>query len=126
MLKQKKKPLNFCAGITDVGKIVKLLCSINLLMLLCGCAVTDNGTTHHFIFGFGVVSVNNAHTNIAIVQKATAFGIYGGTGPGGKIGVGYMNRQTIEVVTNSNLIISVDSKPGKQVIISIPCAQHLQ
>jgi len=107
-----------------VGRIVKFLCTITLLSLLCGCAATDgSGTTKHFILGFGWVSVNNAHTNLAVVQKVNAVGIYGGTGPGSKFGVGYMNRQIIEVVTNANLVIEVDSV-GKPIKITIPCAQH--
>lgn len=106
------------------ARIVALLCTITLLSLLCGCSSTDSsGTTHHYVVGFGVVSVNNAHTNIATVQKINAVGIYGGTGPGGKFGVGYVNRQIIEVVTNANLVIEVDSV-GKPIKITIPCATH--
>lgn len=105
-----------------MGKIVTFLCTIIFLSLLCGCAATDGGgTTKHFILGFGWVSVNNAHTNLAVIQKVNAVGIYGGTGPGSKFGIGYVNRQTIEVVTNANLVIEVDSLK-----ITIPCVQHFQ
>jgi hypothetical protein len=117
------KRWTYCAGTTVVGKIVTFLCTIAVLLLLCGCTSTSGGTTRHFIFGFGWVSVNNSQTNLAIVYKVNAVGIYGATGAGGKVGIGYMNQQVIEVVTNANLVIEVDSV-GKPIKITIPCEQH--
>lgn len=103
------------AGVRTLTSCV-LLC---IGLLLSGCTTNKNGVTRHFIFGFGVVTVNNAQTNLAIVQKATTLGFYGSTSPYAKVGLGYMNLQTIEVVTDSNLVIEVN-----KVRVTIPCVQH--
>lgn len=117
----KRKPSNFCAVTTVAAKLLLLVA----LLATGGCvsSTQKGGTTRHVIFGFGVVSVDNSQTNLAVVQKVSAFGLYGGTGPGAKVGLGYMNRQVVEVVTNANLVIEVDSI-GKPIKITIPCVEH--
>jgi hypothetical protein len=107
------------AGVKTITFYV-LLC---ICVLLCGCTTSKNGVTHHFIVGFGVVSVNNAQTNLAVIQKATMIGVYGNTGPTGRVGLGYMKVQTIEIATNSNLLIDVSSTK-RQIQIIIPCTNH--
>jgi len=112
----KKMLSNFYAATTVVAKFLLLAF---LLAGVCGCASSKEGITRHFIIGFGVVTVNNSQTNLAILQRTTALGIYGSTSPYSKIGLGYANFQTIEVVTNSNLLIEVDRSK-----ITIPCTNH--
>jgi len=84
--------------------VTKLLAAV-LLFLLVGCTVERNGTVHHVILGFGVVSVNKTASG-ATVTRARVLGLYCREAPG-TCAAGYASQTTIEVPTNSNVVIEV-------------------
>ncbi len=76
-------------------------------------SVNDGGTTHHLIFGFGVVSVNSGTNHQAEVVNSNVLGLHISNGPGLKMGVGYASQSVVSISTNANVVIEVDRRPGK-------------
>lgn len=73
--------------------------------MLTGCAIERNGTVHHVIIGFGVVSVPKTN-DLAQVTKIRAVGVYAGNLIGPSCAAGYLSS-TVTVVKQTNVLIEI-------------------
>lgn len=95
--------------------------ALAVCLLCAGCmSFNRNGTTHHVIIGFGIVSVNNTNNAAATVIKSQAIGLNLSDGAGTKLGLGYSSTTVVKVHTNENVIIEVYDMPGKPLTVNIP------
>ena len=84
-------------------------------------SISKNGTTHHVILGFGIVSVNSTNTAAADVIKTQVIGLgFNDSGAGAHFDLGYGVTTVVRVVTNQNIVIEVSDVPGKPLTVNIP------
>jgi hypothetical protein len=82
---------------------VRYSASAAVTALICGCLsgclkVNDaDGTTHHVILGFGVVSVKQAPDNAMTVTNSNVLGLHVTDQSGTKVGLGYSSTLTTTV-----------------------------
>ena len=88
-----------------------------LALLLSGCALRSGKQTR-LIIGFGIVSVSDTNTNVALVTRTKAIGFSVSDQPGLKFGAGYSSSVVVAVKTNANLLIEVDDRPGEPLKVS--------
>src|SRR4051812_4857241 len=77
----------------------------------CSLPVKHGSTTHFFVLGFGIVSVNT-NNSAACVTRMQNLGAYVAADPAFKIGVGLSSYTSVSVVTNAEDVrIEVRSSP---------------
>lgn len=76
-----------------------------MALLANGCVVKKSGRTHHFIFGFGIVSVSNTNEHAAKIVHSRALGI---AASAGNFNMGWSSTITTHINTNQNLLIEVN------------------
>ncbi|NWF92329.1 MAG: hypothetical protein HXY46_05395 [Syntrophaceae bacterium] len=105
--------------------------SISALMLilltgaLCSCSglkIRDrDGSVHHLIIGFGLVTVpHNAGNCGVLATKAQSLGIHVSDQPGLKFSVGYGSSSTVAVPeTTENIVVEVSQRPFGPLIVEL-------
>jgi hypothetical protein len=99
----------------QAARLGKLLFSLAVLAGVAGCVWHDKGGTHHLILGLGYTIVTT--TNRPGVEVCETSGV-GLTAAQGFTGLGWQrqHRVTIDPQVASNLVLSVQSKPGQLLI----------
>ena len=71
-----------------------------------------NGTSHHVIIGFGVVTVNDPEDKAAVVSNTQSLGISISDRPGLKLGVGYSSSMVTTVENGAEDVrMEISQKP---------------
>ncbi len=76
-----------------------------LLLALMGCAVERKGVVYHVVVGFGVVRVGPTNS-AATVVRTRALGIHAAGAPG-SFAAGYVDQTSVNVKTNSNVLLEL-------------------
>lgn len=81
--------------------------AITLALLMTGCAFKRNGSVHHVVIGFGVISVPCTNA-VAEVTKIKAVGAYAGGGVGPRFALGYVDGTVTSIdASATNVVIEV-------------------
>jgi len=96
-----------------------------IFIILAGCAGIpikfNDGTTHHLIIGFGLVTVKEVPEHPVVITKATAVGATIADRPGIKFGVGYSSSTVVTVGDRADDVrIEVSKFPGGPLKIDVP------
>lgn len=75
------------------------------LLALTGCSFERNGTVHHVIIGFGIVSVPKTN-EVAEIARIRALGVYAGNLPTPTWSAGFLSS-TIVTVKQTNAILEI-------------------
>jgi hypothetical protein len=102
--------------------------SLLLLFLNVGCSGIpfrgSDGTTHYFILGFGVVSVNNSKPDAAVITDVNAVGIAASDGPGLRLSVGACSCTMIAVPQDAKDVrVELKKRPGEIFLVEIQAAE---
>lgn len=99
---------------------MKSLLTACVLFCCAGCITYNrDGTSHHVIIGFGVVSVNNTNQTAATVVKTQILGFGYSTDNGPRAAVGYSSSTVVKVATNQNAQIEVSNLPLKPLTVNV-------
>ncbi len=109
--------------------MMKVFSLLILIPFFGGCVVSipgkgdESNTSHHIIFGFGIVSVNEPK-DIALISTSTqALGINMSDRPGMKLGVGYSSNTVITVPNGAEDVrVEVSKLPGRPFILDTQSA----
>lgn len=89
--------------------------------LLSGCVMSvagKDGSSHHVIIGFGIVSVNEAPDKAVIATDTHALGFSVSDRPGLKVGVGYSSSTVVTVAPGARDVrVEVSKKPWGPLIV---------
>lgn len=98
-----------------------------LVIPLAGCGTfsgfvlpveTRDGTTHHIVIGFGVVSVNRAPDETVTATRATALGAVLSDRPMPKVGLGYSSSVVVTTVPGVDALVEVSQRPWGPLVIN--------
>jgi hypothetical protein len=99
---------------------VKSLLTACVLFCCSGCITYNrDGTSHHVIIGFGIVSVNNTNRTAATVVTTKLLGVGYSDDSGPRAAVGYSSSTVIRVATNQNAQIEVSNLPLKPLTVTV-------
>jgi hypothetical protein len=97
-----------------------------LAIVLSGCVVSvpgKEGSSHHVIIGFGVVSVNEAPEKAIIATDTHALGLSLTDRPGLKFGIGYSSSTVVTVAPHAKDVrVEVSKKPWGPLVIDTQSA----
>lgn len=100
---------------------MKSLIAACALLCCAGCINYDrNGTEHHVIIGFGIVSVSHTNKAVATVVKTQVLGLGVSDTAVSRVGLGYSSVTEVRVNTNENMLIEVYNLPGKPLTVNVP------
>lgn len=89
-------------------------CAAIFALLLSGCAIERNGTVHHVVIGFGIVSVPATTSPAAQAVRTQALGIHISDAPGPRFTLGYVNGIVVTVADGAtNIIVETSAGLGK-------------
>ncbi len=117
-------------GRVDMAVLRPAFVAALALCTLCGCSgikwAGRDGTIHHVILGFGVVSVpaNNDKSSVVATRSET-LGIHVSDQPGVRVAIGYTSSSTIAVPeTTENIVVEVSQRPfGRLVVETNPIGE---
>jgi hypothetical protein len=125
------KPSREGAQMTAVGQRLWAISLAALAFIaVTGCSPFrlkgKDGSVHHVILGFGIVSVNNTNPSAASVTQAHMLGLLVTDVPGFKMAAGYSSATTVSVAAEAEDVrVEIQLRPGRSLTIHVPAA-HLQ
>lgn len=76
-----------------------------LLLALAGCTVERQGMVYHVVVGIGIVRVGPVNS-AATAVRTRALGVHAGSVPGSFV-AGYVDQTSVNVKTNSNVLLEL-------------------
>jgi hypothetical protein len=101
-------------------RLAVAMAAAGCLATLTSCLRTTDpdGTTHHLILGFGVVSVKEAPRKAMTVTSANVVGVHVSDQPGMKVGFGYSSSVVTAVSENApDLRAEVSKRPFGPLVV---------